>query len=122
MSQEGGKRSSNGPACPAAPSPANGEGFQLRALAYDVGNFMRALALPKVAEPALTRLREADQHRGEGRQPRSLGDVPDGRGCRVQTDVPRNPVADRATSDAADVYIRGAMIDYGETNDGRIAS
>ena len=62
-----------------------------------LGNFMRTLAIPKAAEPwSLTSFaREADQDRREGRQPRTLCHLPDGRGRGVATDVRRHPVADR---------------------------
>src|SRR6266702_2566083 len=42
--------------------------------------------------------READQDRREGRQPRPLRYVSDGRGGGAAADVRRNPVADRATA------------------------
>src|SRR2546423_15658256 len=39
--------------------PANAARLQLHALAYNLGNFMRTLAMPKTAEPwSLTSLRE----------------------------------------------------------------
>ena len=39
--------------------PANAVRLQLHALAYNLGNFMRTLAMPRAAEPwSLTRLRE----------------------------------------------------------------
>jgi hypothetical protein len=37
---------------------ANAVRLQLHALAYNLGNFMRTLAMPKTAEPSLTSLRE----------------------------------------------------------------
>ena len=49
--------------------------------------------------------RVADQDRREGRQPRSLRDIPDGRGRSAATNVPRNPVADCAAAGTA----RGGM-------------
>ena len=55
--------------------------LQLHALAYNLGNFMRTL--------------EADQDRRQGRQPRALRCLPDGRGRGAATDVRRHPVADR---------------------------
>jgi hypothetical protein len=49
---------------------ANAVRLQLHALAYNLGNFMRSLAMPKEAEPwSLTSPREADQDRREVRQP-----------------------------------------------------
>ena len=44
--------------------------------------------------------READQDRREGRQPRPLRHLPDGRGRGAAADVRRNPVADRGTAAA----------------------
>jgi hypothetical protein len=59
---------------------ANAVRLQLHALAYNLGNFMRTVAMPKTAEPwSLTSLREkADQDRRKGGQPRPLRHVPDG--------------------------------------------
>src|SRR5262249_45915523 len=55
--------------------------LQLHGLAYNLGNFMRTRAMPKTAQPwSLTSLREADQDRRQGRQPRALRNLPDGRG------------------------------------------
>jgi Transposase DDE domain group 1 len=49
---------------------ANAVRLQLRALAYNLGNFMRTLAMPQTAEPwSLKPAREADQDRHQGRQP-----------------------------------------------------
>ena len=52
----------------------------LHALAYNLGNFMRTLAMPKTAEPwSLSSLREKLIKIGaKGRQPRALCDLPDG--------------------------------------------
>src|SRR3954447_5368801 len=60
---------------------ANAVRLHLHALAYNLGNFMRTLALPKVAEPwSLTSVREkADQDGREGRQPPPLRHLPAGR-------------------------------------------
>ena len=41
---------------------------------------------------------EADQDRREGRQPRPLCRLPDGRGCRAEDAVRRDPAADRRTA------------------------
>ncbi len=56
--------------------------LQLHALAYNLGNFMRTLALPDVVEQwSLTTLREKlVKIRREDRPPRSLRHLPDGRG------------------------------------------
>jgi hypothetical protein len=50
---------SSGRGCHAVPFAANAVRLQLHALAYNVGNFMRTLAMPKTAEPwSLISLRE----------------------------------------------------------------
>jgi len=70
---------------------ANAVRLQLDALAYNLGNFMRTVAMPGTAQPwSLTSLREKLIKIGaKGRQPRALRHVPDGRGCRAATDVRR---------------------------------
>src|ERR1700674_4304511 len=84
------------PACRAAPSPANAVRLQLRALACNLGNFMRKLAMPQTAEPwSLKPAREADQDRHQGRQPWAVRYVSDGRSRGAAADVPGDPVADR---------------------------
>jgi DDE family transposase len=70
-------------------SAANAVRLQLHVLAYNLGNFMRTLAMPD--QPA----RDVDQDRREGRQPWPLRDLPDGRGRSSGTNVRRDPVADR---------------------------
>jgi DDE family transposase len=53
-----GKGTIKGRGCHAVPSPANAVRPQLHALAYNLGNFMRTLAMPKTTEPwSLTSLR-----------------------------------------------------------------
>jgi hypothetical protein len=71
--------------------------------AYNLGNFMRTLAMPKTAEPwSLTSLREKLIKIGaKVVSQRALPDVPDGRGSGTATDVRRHPVADHATTDTA---------------------
>ena len=72
-------------------------------LAYNLGNFMRTLAMPKTAEPwSLTSLREKLVKIGakvvsHGR----YVDLPDGRGRGVATDVRRHPVADHPAAGTA---------------------
>ena len=72
---------------------ANAVRLQLHALAYNLGNFMRTLAMPKTPEPwSMTSLREKlAQSRCEGHQPRPLCHLSDGRGRSATTDVQRNP-------------------------------
>jgi hypothetical protein len=51
--------------------------LQLHALAYNLGNFLRTLA---TSEPIKDWSLKADQDRREGREPRPLCRLPDGRG------------------------------------------
>jgi hypothetical protein len=52
---------------------------RLQLFAYNLGNFMRTLAVSKTGQlRSLTNFREKD--RRQGRQPRPLRDAPDGRG------------------------------------------
>ena len=82
---------------------ANAVRLQLHALAYNLGNFMRTLAMPKTAEPwSLTSLREklvkigakVVSHRRYVTFQMSEGAVP-------PPDVRRNPVADRPAAGTA---------------------
>jgi len=75
---------------------------QLHALAYNLGNFMRTLAMPKTAEPcSLTSLREKLIKIGAKVVSHgALCDLPDGRGRGVATDVRRHPLADRSAGTA----------------------
>jgi len=53
------KEGKGGPGCSCRTFAANAVRLQLHALAYNLGNFMRTLAIPKTAEPwSLTSLRE----------------------------------------------------------------
>ena len=66
--------------------------LQLHALAYNLGNFMRTLALPKaggalVADHAQG---EADQDWRQGREPRPVCHFPTGGGCGAEGAVPTN--------------------------------
>jgi hypothetical protein len=79
---------------------ANAVRLQLRALAYNLGNFMRMLAMPQTAEPwSLKPAREADQDRHQGRQPWAVRYVSDSRGAAA--DVPGDPVAGSPAPGAA---------------------
>jgi hypothetical protein len=86
--------------------------LQLHALAYNLGNFMRTLALPQVGRAMVADQPqgEADQDRREGRQPWPLRHLPDGRGRDIATDVRRNSVADRPTASAAGARMRSAGV------------
>ena len=88
---------------------ANAVRLQLHALAYNLGNFVRTLAMPKAAEPwSLTSLREKLIKIGaKGGQPWPLRDVPDGRGRGVAADVRGYPDADRPVAGAARASVRG---------------
>jgi Transposase DDE domain group 1 len=77
--------------------------LQLHALAYNLGNFMRTLAMPKTTEPwSLTSLRE--KLIKIGAKVVSHGryiTFQDGRGWGAAADVPGHPVADRPAAGAA---------------------
>jgi hypothetical protein len=51
--------------------------------------------------------READRDRRQGREPRPLHDLSDGRGRGAATDVPGDPDVDRPTSGAAGTHVTG---------------
>ncbi len=77
--------------------------LQLFALAYNLANFLRRLALPRdgaalVADDAAG---EADQDRGQGDAAREVRDVPTGRGGRDAELVRSDPRPHRAAGDAA---------------------
>jgi hypothetical protein len=84
----------------------------LHALAYNLGNFMRTLAMPKAVETwSLTSLQEKLIKIGaKVRQPWPLRDVPDGRGHRVAAHVHGHPDAYCPASGAARTSVRGAGI------------
>ena len=71
--------------------------LQLHALAYNLANFMRTLALPKGVEYwSLTTLREkVGKDRCQGGQPWPLRHVPIGQGGGAEGTVPENPEPDR---------------------------
>jgi Transposase DDE domain group 1 len=82
---------------------ANAVRLQLHALAYNLGNFLRTLAMPKTAEPwSLTSLRE--KLIKIGAKVISHGryiTFQIGRGCGAKADVSENPVVDRPAAGAA---------------------
>ena len=89
---------------------ANAVRLQLHALAYNLGNFLRALAAPEpIKDWSLTSLKEkADQDRREDRQPLPLCRFPDGRSRHSENSLCRHPTADRGV--AADTrYIDSVM-------------
>src|SRR5262249_11946759 len=70
---------------------ANAVCLQFHALAYNLANLMRTLAMPKTRPVVADQSpRDADQDRREGRQPPALRDIPDGRGRVAATDVRRH--------------------------------
>ena len=87
---------------------ANAVRLQLHALAYNLGNFMRTLAMPRAAEPwSLTRLREKLIKIGAKVVSHGLRDLPAGRGRGVATDVGRHPGADRPAAGTTRARMRG---------------
>jgi hypothetical protein len=107
---------SSGPACRAAPSLPTPSASSSHALAYNLGNFMRTLAMPKTAEPwSLTSLREKlTKIRRQGRPPRSLRHLPDGRGRGAAADVCGNLIAHRPATIAARSAMTAAVSDETE--------
>jgi Transposase DDE domain group 1 len=81
---------------------ANAVRLQLHALAYNLGNFLRTLATPEpIKDWSLDKPEgEAHQDRREGREPRALCRIPDGRGRHPAKSVCRHPAADRGTAAA----------------------
>ena len=77
--------------------------LQLHALASNLGNFLRTLATPELIKDwSLTTLKEkADQDRREGRRPRALCRVPDGRGRDFEEPVRRESTNDRGVAASA---------------------
>jgi hypothetical protein len=70
--------------------------LQLHALAYNLANFLRTLALSQEVEHwSLTTLREAGQDRRPHRASRALRRVPAGRGGGAKAAVRRDPAPDR---------------------------
>ena len=82
---------------------ANAVRLQLHALAYNLGNFMRTLAMPKTAEPWL------------------LPNIPDGRGRGAAADVRRHPVADRPTAGTTRASMTGRPASDATGGNGRSA-
>jgi hypothetical protein len=98
---------------------ANAVRLQLHALAYNLGNLMRTLAMRKAERPwSLTSVREAGKDRRQGRQPRALRR----RGRGAATDVRRDPVADRPAAGTARAGMSGAGSLCGKRRQERYAS
>jgi hypothetical protein len=98
---------------------ANAVRLQLHALAYNLANFMRTLAMPKAAELwSLTSLREKLIKIGaKVVKPWPLRHVPAGRGRGVAADVQGYPDADCPVAGAARTRVRGVAINA-TNNDG----
>ena len=88
---------------------ANAVRLQLHVLAYNLGNFLRTLAMPKAAEPwSLTSLREKLIKIGAKVVSHgALRHVPVGRGRGIAPDVRRHPVAGRPTAGTACASMSG---------------
>ena len=82
---------------------ANAVRLQLHALAYNLGNFLRTLATPEPDQGLVADESEgqADQDRREGREPRPLCRLPDGRGRHPTANVPGDSAVDRGATAAA---------------------
>ncbi len=88
---------------------ANAVRLQLHALAYNLANFLRTLALPKaIADWSLTSLREKEggEDRRQGRRAWALPGLPDGRGGGASGAVSGHPRPDRRVAPAC----RGTML------------
>lgn len=86
---------------------ANAVRPQLHALAYDIANFMRPLALPEaVARWSLASLQEKLIKIGAKVVPRPLRRLPDGRGRCTERTVRANPAADRRTATTTSSSVR----------------
>src|SRR6478736_6345460 len=90
--------------------PAPRAGLQSRQFHADAGDAEDGGAV--VADQLA---READQDRRQGREPRPLHNLSDGRGRGAATDVPGNPVADRPATGATRSGMTAAVSD--ETDD-----
>ena len=79
---------------------ANAVRLQLHALAYNLANFLRTLALPdEMASWSLTtHARQGGEDRREGHRPRPLRRLPDGRGRGAARPVPPHPRHDRRSA------------------------
>jgi hypothetical protein len=75
--------------------------LQLHALAYNLGNFLRTLATPApIRDWSLTSLKEKLIKIGAKVDPRPLCRLPNGRGCRGQDAIRRDPAADSRSAAA----------------------
>ena len=101
---------------------ANAVRLQLHALAYNLANFMRTLALPEaVKQWSLTSLREEKPHqdRREGCELWPLRHLPDGRGRGAEGIVPGHSTAHCGTAPTAgcDAGVRRLTVPCSKAND-----
>jgi hypothetical protein len=91
---------------------ANAVRLQLHALAYNLVNFLRTLALPEAVQQwSLTTLRDRRVDRRQDRAACEVDHLPDGRGAGATWLVPANPYRHRgAPSVAARAMLRGGGI------------
>ena len=86
--------------------------LHLHALAYNLANFMRTLALPGGGQALVADLvaAKAGEDWSQDRRPRPVRHVPDGRGCSAEELVRRNPAADSSTPGAASTSVRRSLM------------
>ena len=105
---------------------ANAVRLQLHALAYNLGNFLRTLATPQpIKDWSLRSLKgEAHQDRRQGREPRALCRLPDGRGRDPSANVPGDFAAHRGTAaaTATSASVRRSIVVLSAATDRRSAS
>jgi hypothetical protein len=95
---------------------ANAVRLHLHALAYNLGNFMRTLAMPKAAQPwSLTSLREKLIKIGAKVAAMAATSPSKWASRSVAADVPGNPVADRPAADTARANMRSVGAQMRET-------
>jgi hypothetical protein len=105
---------------------ANAVRLQLHALAYNLGNFLRTLATLEADQELVANEPEGetDQDRCEGRQPRPLRRIPNGRGRHPTAHVPGDSAAHCRTPAAAAACtgMRCSMVMRSRATEGRSAS
>jgi hypothetical protein len=97
--------------------------LQLFALAYNLGTFLRQLALPPFGAHLVADhiAGKADQDRCEGRAPCQGGDLPAGRGIRSRGIVRGDPGPDRSAAGGAEpgMIVRRGRIEVASSRGGR---
>ncbi len=90
---------------------ANAVRLQLHALAYNLGNFMRTLAMPRGGRAVADEPQgKAHQDRREGGAPWPLRGVPVGRGRSAAANIPGHSAAHRGTATAAGPSVRHSTV------------